>query len=181
MLVSWTRQQGDHRCHPFLGFSSLIFQRVRAEVKLNESRQFLGSSKAIRPTYCTQTGWDMGLRKSLADLASDSSHGAYQVGRSKSIIEPNVEAHTWGKPALHRRQEMGLSESWNALPSFHRCHFKGPDLLTLPATPGCVILAISKYRCAEHAALAYKENRGQAELCCSESLPLIPPCFLFAQ
>lgn len=148
-------------------------------MKPNESRQFQRSSKSIRPTSCTQTGWDTGLRRSLvlvnslADLASESSHGAYHVGRSKSTTEPNVEAHTWDKPTLHRRREMGLSESWNALPSFHCRCFKGPDLLTLPATPGCVTLAIRKHCCAEHTALAYKENRGQAELCCSESLPLI--------
>lgn len=56
---------GDRRCHPSLGFSSVMFQRVRAEVTLNESRQSLGSSKATRPTYCTQTAWDMGLRRNL--------------------------------------------------------------------------------------------------------------------
>lgn len=91
---------GDPRCHPSLGFSSLIVQGVRAEVKLNESRQFLGSSRATRSTYCTQSGWDTGVRRSLvlvsstANLASDSS----PMGRSKGTIEPSAEAPTRDKP-----------------------------------------------------------------------------------
>lgn len=106
-------------------------------MKLNETRQFLESSKATRSTYCTQSGWDMGVRRSLvlvsstANLASDSSYEAYPMGRSEGTIEPNAEAPTWDKPTLHRRQEMGLSESRDALHSFHHC-LKGPDPLALP-------------------------------------------------
>lgn len=133
---------GDPRCHRALGFSSFVFQRVRAEVRLNESRQFLGSSKATRSTCCSQSGWDMGVRRSLvlvsslAKLASNPSYGAYHMGRSKGTVEPNVKAHTWDKATLHRRQELGLSESRNALHSFHHC-FKGPDphLTSHPRVP----------------------------------------------
>lgn len=129
----------DCRCHPSLGLSSLIFQRVRAEVKLNESRQFLGSSKATRPIHCTQSGWDMGLRgnlvlkSSLADLASDF---LWSLSRGWT----HVEVHTWDKPTLHRKQEMGLSPGMPYLAST----IVSKDLtpLTLPATPGCLTLAM---------------------------------------
>lgn len=177
---------GDPRCHPSLGFSSLVFQGVRAEVKLNESRQFLGSSKATRSTYCSQSGWDTGLRRSLvlvsstANVASDSSYEASPMGRPKGTTEPTAEAPTQDKPTLHGRQEIGLSESKDALCSFHHC-FKGPDPLALPVTPECLILAIPRFNispkqcCTQHTALAHKKNQGQAEICLSGSLPSLPP------
>jgi hypothetical protein len=123
---------GDRRCHLSLGFSSAIFQRVRAEVKLKESRQFLGSSKATRPPYCTQTVWDMGLRRSLvlvnslADLTSDSH---------RSLSHGQIQGHYRTLGGLTGRQEMGLSASRSALPSFHRHLIVSKDLTLLPSQP----------------------------------------------
>lgn len=65
------RVAGDPHWHPFLGPSSLIFERVRAEVKLNETRWSLGPARppdlpttlreaATRgpgEAWCLRTGW----------------------------------------------------------------------------------------------------------------------------
>lgn len=86
-LVTWTRWQGDLAVTPL--WASVLSSSKGSG--LNETRQFLESSKATRSTYCTQSGWDTGVRRSLvlvsnmANLASDSSHGAYPMGRSRAL------------------------------------------------------------------------------------------------
>lgn len=98
----------------------------------------------------------------------------------RALQNPQLRPPEQDKPTLHGRQEIWLSESRDALCSFHHC-FKGPDPLALPVTPECLVLAIPRFNispkqcCTQHTALAHKKNQGQAEICLSGSLPSLPP------